>query len=277
MPYARILSSKSMFTQFRIIYPNGGLISELVAVDHGQYIIRTLVQDQGVTLATGLAAADTVEAAEDRSRIRALEVLDLENMAAIRASTSPQTQANVTPMAAAETTPHQESYWDNGSQFDLNAELPTAVSNHYPSTQPTPSQELGHTYPSSVTPQSHSQDVFSKPQNYKQSPPDQFSREDTIPEITNNSLFEQPLPNTETVSAPPKKGKKTKQTASTPKINISPQDPRIEQIDREMSRLGWTTPQGKEYLLGHYGKRSRGHLTDEELQEFLDHLQSLPT
>lgn len=259
-----------MFTQFRIRYPNGSLISELVTVDHGKFIIRTLVQDQGVTLATGLAAADTVEAAEDRARIRALEVLDLGNMAAIRVSTPPQTPANVTPMAAADKTPHQESSWDNGAQFDLNAELPTAVSNHDPSEQPTPSQELGNVYPSLVTPQSHSQDVFSKAQNLESIPQHQPSSQDTQPEIISDSLFEQPVPATEMASDPPKKGKK-------PKINISPEDPRIEQIDQEMNRLGWNQTQGREYLLGHYGKRSRGYLTDEELQEFLDHLQSLPT
>jgi len=266
-----------MFSQFRIRYPNGSLISELVTVDHGKYIIRTLVQDQGVTLATGLAAADTVEAAEDRSRIRALEVLDLGNISTIRAYSSPQTPANVNPTAAAETTPYQESSWENGATFNFNAERPTTVSNNYPSNQPTPSQEFSNTYPSVVNPQSHHQDVFSKAQNLEPIPQHQSSSQDKQPEIINDSLFEQPVPTTEMASDLSKKAKKPKRTTSTPKINISPQDPRIEQIDREMNRLGWTQTQGREYLLGHYGKRSRGYLTDEELQEFLDHLQSLPT
>jgi hypothetical protein len=48
-------------------------------------------------------------------------------------------------------------------------------------------------------------------------------------------------------------------------------------IDVEIKRLGWTKQQGKEYLLGKYGKRSRQLLTDGELLEFLNYLQGLPT
>jgi hypothetical protein len=53
-------------------------------------------------------------------------------------------------------------------------------------------------------------------------------------------------------------------------------DDLIEQSDREMKRLGWTTEQGRAYLLQAYGKRSRLMLLDEELIEFLQYLKSLP-
>ncbi|MBR8829511.1 MAG: hypothetical protein DSM107014_16715 [Gomphosphaeria aponina SAG 52.96 = DSM 107014] len=68
-----------MLTQFRKHYPQGSLISELVTIDHGKYIVRTLVQIEGVTLASGLAAAETVEQAEDQARNRALAILDLDS------------------------------------------------------------------------------------------------------------------------------------------------------------------------------------------------------
>ena len=45
--------------------------------------------------------------------------------------------------------------------------------------------------------------------------------------------------------------------------------------DVEVKRLGWTTEQGRNYLNKKYGKRSRLHLTDEQLLEFLNYLQSL--
>ena len=45
-----------MLTQFRKNYPQGSLVSELVTIDHGKYIVRVLVQVNGVTLRTGLAA-----------------------------------------------------------------------------------------------------------------------------------------------------------------------------------------------------------------------------
>lgn len=66
-----------MFTQFRVRYPKGCLISELVTIDHGKYVVRALVKVEDVTLATGLAAAETVELAEDQARTRALAVLGI--------------------------------------------------------------------------------------------------------------------------------------------------------------------------------------------------------
>ena len=66
-----------MFEQFRSRFPQGSLTSELVQIDHGKYIVRASVCNEGFTLATGLAAADTIEQAEDQARTRALAVLDI--------------------------------------------------------------------------------------------------------------------------------------------------------------------------------------------------------
>jgi len=49
-----------------------------------------------------------------------------------------------------------------------------------------------------------------------------------------------------------------------------------QKTDIEIKRLSWTKDQGKEFLMSHYGKRSRLHLTDEELLEFLRYLEQLP-
>ena len=48
----------------------------------------------------------------------------------------------------------------------------------------------------------------------------------------------------------------------------------IAQTDVKMQRLGWTSEQRREHLRKNYGKRSRFLLTDEELHEFLQYLQS---
>jgi hypothetical protein len=45
----------------------------------------------------------------------------------------------------------------------------------------------------------------------------------------------------------------------------------------ELKRLGWTSDQGRNYLLQTYGKRSRQLLSDEELLEFLQYLESQPS
>lgn len=79
-----------MFEQFRTRFPQGGLISELIQIDHGKYIVRVSVQNEGLTLATGLAAAETVEQAEDQARTRALAVLDLVPSPTIASQGEPQ-------------------------------------------------------------------------------------------------------------------------------------------------------------------------------------------
>lgn len=50
----------------------------------------------------------------------------------------------------------------------------------------------------------------------------------------------------------------------------------IAQTDVELTRLGWSNAQGREYLEKTYGKRSRQQLTDEELMSFLLYLEEQP-
>ncbi|PSF34923.1 DNA primase [Aphanothece hegewaldii CCALA 016] len=49
----------------------------------------------------------------------------------------------------------------------------------------------------------------------------------------------------------------------------------IAAIDAELSRLGWTTAQAKEYLIAKYNKRSRQLLDNEEIIEFWQTLKNL--
>lgn len=61
--------------EFRQRYPLGCLMSELLQIYEGQYLVRVTVQVGEVTLATGLGSGTTIEAAEDRARERALLAL----------------------------------------------------------------------------------------------------------------------------------------------------------------------------------------------------------
>ncbi len=61
---------------------------------------------------------------------------------------------------------------------------------------------------------------------------------------------------------------------SLPVIDLTPI---FLQIEDEMERIGWTKAQGRSHLKTAYGKRSRQELTDEELTDFLSHLQSCPS
>ena len=68
-----------MLQKLRQRYPQVALISELVQIDHGKYIVKAIVKIEGKTVVTSLAAADTVKIAEDRARERALLLLEAES------------------------------------------------------------------------------------------------------------------------------------------------------------------------------------------------------
>jgi len=67
-----------MFAQFRTKYPHGSLISELIKIDYGKYIVKSTVIVDKIVLSSGLAAAETIELAEDRALTRAISPLLLE-------------------------------------------------------------------------------------------------------------------------------------------------------------------------------------------------------
>lgn len=48
-------------------------------------------------------------------------------------------------------------------------------------------------------------------------------------------------------------------------------------IDDEVARLGWNKAFCKRYIITHYGKISRHAMTDEQLKDMLNTLESLPT
>lgn len=68
---------QTLLTQFQAHYPMGCLCAELLTIHQGQYIVRSVVQSAGMTLATAMAAAANVEAAEDHAKIRVLEAIGL--------------------------------------------------------------------------------------------------------------------------------------------------------------------------------------------------------
>ncbi|AFY46727.1 hypothetical protein Nos7524_0823 [Nostoc sp. PCC 7524] len=47
----------------------------------------------------------------------------------------------------------------------------------------------------------------------------------------------------------------------------------IAQTDTYLSQLNWTSQQGREYLQQKYGKRSRYHLSETEMLDFIDYLK----
>ena len=245
-----------MFSQFRMQYPQGSLISEFVTVDHGKYVVRVEVQDKGVTLATGLAAAETVEAAEDRARIRALAVIGItlkEQSASASAygtpssgDTAPMNFAKKMPPSLASSTYSKQSYQPSEPYQTQPRDLPKVEVS-----QESIPQSLTNTTSTTKTSQNFLGEEFTS----------HTTQMDFSEPIESVSLGENL--STSSTKTQPKSSSYTSQ-------NKQEEAPIMEDISQEMKRLGWSTSQGRKHLIETYGKRTRSHLTDLQiLQKFL--------
>ncbi|AFY53522.1 hypothetical protein Riv7116_0945 [Rivularia sp. PCC 7116] len=319
-----------MLAQFQSLYPTGSLTTELLQIHHGKYIVRSSVQVEGVTRATGMAASEIIEEAEDRSRTRALMVLgitDEESQPEVQqkqVSASPQSNLEVlenrsltTAKARVESPPHSTNS-SEVTQTPISNTPPAAssqvaetpISNIPPVTSaqvtqtPVPdtrstTPELAETSvvetvetspPPELFLEEDNSDIYS--QEFDKSLPIQtyseteFDAPDNLdnsenPEIaSDNPPEEEPTPSKTSSKSTTGRTTKKKTTSTTKRkkksepIDLSDV---IAKTDVEMERLSWTPQQGREYLIQTYGKRGRTLLTEEELLDFLQHLESIPT
>ncbi|MBS0015110.1 MAG: hypothetical protein KFF72_01850 [Arthrospira sp. SH-MAG29] len=246
-----------MLTQFRSRYPTGGVISELIAIENNQYIVRVLVQVAGVTLASGLGMAETVELAEDRARERSLQCLDL-GLQKIRQNL-PQADfpilSDTLPPSVVSSTPNQsavDSPTTGGETLGLDSMA--MPSDEWLSATYIKPQAGSESLPDATTTQNQAS-TKGRGASLPHLPSDEL-------ETSENRIIHQPEPRS---------------------VKVSPEMPHndddmsddIAKTDIELRRLGWTAEQGSIHLLKTYGKRSRHQLTPEELLDFLHYLQSI--
>lgn len=314
-----------MLAQFQSLYPTGSLTTELLEIHHGKYVVRSSVQIEGVTRATGMAAADTIEEAEDRSRARALMVLAMkgekpqpevqhqEVAASPKASLELASNSSLTTEKAAVKERSTNSESTEVTETSVS-KAPPAISTEVTETPvskapPTISTEVAETTVSN-TPLANSPEEIQTSDDI--SPvPEVFSVEDDsdiysqefdkplplptydepevdIPVENTDMAFddreeEEPASSNATSASKSSNGRTTKKTTKTTttkrKKKTEPIDLSdvIAKTDVEMERLSWTPQQGREYLINTYGKRGRTLLTEEELLDFLQYLESIPT
>ncbi len=274
-----------MFTQFRIRYPKGSLVTELVTIDRGKYIVRCWVQNEGTTLATGLAAADTVELAEDQARTRALEALALDSSTVTKQQETPAVTngevlvspqptpitARAFPEATSVTTPTRSESLVQPQPMRVPETTIASEARSLSSLEPKREEVADRV---TVTPLLADEMTFTY---------DEYD----LPEVETTQEAETPLWAAEKTSTTPlndvpvpsyaEKELET-DTNETPST-ASPVDfsDIIARTNVELKRLGWTNQQGRDYLVQTYGKRSRQLLTDDELLDFLHHLESEPS
>ncbi|MEH2449049.1 MAG: hypothetical protein V7K18_25660 [Nostoc sp.] len=289
-----------MLAQFQSLYPKGSLISELVQIFQGKYIVRASVQIEGVTRATGMAAAETVEAAEDQARTRALIVLGITNAPpeSVAFTSNPISPAQLNPSlnikgglneAAAYSSAKDEDFvssqWSVVSDKEISIQ-PSRVRNIKPEVVTSSNEQYGYSDAAPLSNDTYSQDLgqnfpvtanreleFDSPVENLEITFDNQVENQTFPAISANNVTPftpRSYSPQEDVATPSVTGKRKKKAEPVDLSDV------IAKTDVELQRLGWTPEQGREHLIETYGKRGRTLLTEEELHGFLKYLQSQP-
>ena len=255
-----------MLAKFRQRYPQGSLVGELVKIDRGTYIVKVLLQVDSIILATALAGADTVEAAEDAARERAIATLMLDSERSLGNGSSKVESAVNTANSVLSTDPEipvSPSTESKPISEVQNVNFSEAESAVEQSTQPGISIEAVSAVAETPEARSHLEPV----EDVHPATSNLF--EDTFSEEISENLLPEDSYSSESVSQP-------QSSFSPTEVEAMDFNEIKQKTDIEIKRLGWTKDDGREFLKSRYGKRSRLHLTDEQLLEFLRYLEKLP-
>ncbi|MEH2216621.1 MAG: hypothetical protein V7K72_05685 [Nostoc sp.] len=289
-----------MLAQFQSLYPKGSLISELVQIFQGKYIVRASVQIEGVTRATGMAAAETVEAAEDQARTRALIVLGITNAPpeSVAFTSNPISQEQLNPSLSTKGGLNEPAAYSSakdgdfvGSQWPVVSDKeismpPSKVRNIKPEVVTTSNEQYEYSSASSLPSDTYSQNLgqnfpltadreleFDPPVEKLEITFDNQAENQTFPPISANNVTPftpRSYSPQEDVATPSVTGKRKKKAEPVDLSDV------IAKTDVELQRLGWQPEQGRDHLIKTYGKRGRTLLSEEELHGFLKFLQSQP-
>lgn len=240
----------SLLHQLRHHYPTASLTADLLMVHDGSFVVRSQIAINGIIIASGLAAAPTVEAAEDHAKLRALKTMDLGNTPDLTPVSAPSPPAE-TPAAPATSAPPR----------------PAAKSSTPAPEQPPEESIQPVAAPASESSAPPTDDTTTPADSHH--PPVEIAAPATAATANGATTQSSPSP-----PSPPAASPAPSPTApGDSPIDLSDI---IAQTDVELQRLGWTVAQGREYLESTYGKRSRHDLSDEELLEFLLYLEAQP-
>lgn len=258
------------FKEFRDRFPEASIFSDLLMVHNQQYIVKVTIKTRDSASATGLAANTILEVAEDNARQRAFQVLlGLDDRDAVVS-----TLISPVPIEPADQT--EVDYADYPATADglfaPEQEAAPAPSATAPPPQPQP-EEASRADSERVV----SQATARSPQKTESLKPSVKDKPKPVQSINTSAdlsappdLTHQDATFTEFI---PADEAPISQAALPAPINLSDV---IAQTDIELRRLQWTVEMGREYLEQTYNKRSRHELSEEELIQFLCHLEGLP-
>lgn len=279
-----------MLAKFRQRYPQGSLVSELVEIDRGLYIVKVSVQVENIILATALAGADRIETAEDAARERAIAALMLDTHPLVSVDNStPVVNGGTTPTTSGKTQPamiNQEPVKIGRNNSSNNTRIVnfSKDQSELPSQAKTSTSEIStlDVMPSTSISKSSASQIIESEVNEEVA---QAVQAETQPIANPGNLFDGTFATETSENTSLSEHHNIIAETSSTSIDSITDTGSMETIDFndikqktdiEIRRLGWTKDDGREFLKSRYGKRSRLHLTDEQLLEFLHYLESLP-
>ncbi len=280
--------SQGLLIQLRSHHPSGCLSSELLQVVDGSYVVRAMVAVDGLTIATAMAADQTIEQAEDQARARVMAVIGLtplhlgepkrvEGQLAepkFVPARIPDRVADVMPLPVVPlpmlpppmlppidppeilaVTDEDEMSPDDmpkGSAKSTKSKAKSAKTKSKPEDVPLPALLIEPVVEAMVEP------VV-----------------ETMVEITGgeDAADDMAIEYEFTIEGDDEPDPAMDPIPSEPTLDLSDA---IAQIGTEIERIGWTKKQGSSYLQEAYGKRTRAELTETELLSFLQYLKALP-
>ncbi|NQE35405.1 hypothetical protein [Microcoleus asticus] len=277
-----------MFAEFRALYPAGQLICELLTVHHGKFVVRCLVQVDGKTLATAMSAAESVEDAEDRARLRSFAVLGFADPASAIASVSP---APVAPVAAVPVPVPPTSVPVAAVPVPPPAAVPVPVP---PALAPLPVLEMPVADKVSLPHQSNFVNTEAKLNEEPIAPVpeplpptvDRVEATGFVPKQLDSdawlsSSYGEPIAELDVPTASPSEllqgAAEVRElqpiAVGIPSDAIEDNSDTIAQIDAILKRLQWKKKQESDCLEQNYGKSSQRELSSEQLVDFLEYLE----
>ncbi len=255
-------------------YPTGNLLSELIEIHQGKFVVRVAAHVDGITKVTGMAAAETIELAEDRARERALRVLMLP--AAADTTPSQQSEAILSNLSPA---PQSGSATvdSEGDRVALNP--PAKVTNSELNLDINLDSDNQHRW-NNVTPlnRSRSQEfqLETAADMIMGGSPIDLSDALLKIDVLLKRLGWSAEHESEYLERTYKKRSRQFLT-ETEVVEFQDYLELLAKTGDEMKRLKWSMQKGRDYLLQTYNKRKRTSLTHQELLEFLQYLESQPS
>jgi hypothetical protein len=261
--------SQGLLIQLRSHYPAGCLRSELVQVVEGSYVVRAMVEVEGVVIATGMAAATTIDQAEDQARARVMAVMGLTplNLPEPKLEAAAARIPDVVPVALPAM-----------PEPVVAAPAPEVPEPEVPQSEAIEPIAVDDQADDDAT-QAESKSTKSKAKSTKSKAApklDPVPPPEPLIEITGGA-DEDEIEYEFTIEGDDGIDSTDGMTATAPPEPTIDLSDAIAQIGAEIERIGWTKKQGSAYLQEAYSKRTRAELTETELLSFLHYLKALPS